>query len=59
MDNDNGEDDSSFRVFKDTGVAGVSPGVELMHLDNEGNLSVHGTISGSSITNTEIDGGSF
>ena len=59
MDNDNGEDNSSFRVFKDTGVAGVSPGVELMHLDNNGNLTVNGTISGSSVLNTEIDGGSF
>ena len=50
---------SSFRVFKDTGLAGVPPGVELLKVDNNGNLTVAGTISGSSITTTDIDGGSF
>lgn len=59
MDNDGGGTNSSFRVFKDTGVAGVSPGVELLKVDDNGNLTVKGTISGSSITTTDIDGGSF
>ena len=59
MDNANTHTNSSFRVFKDTGLAGVSPGVELLKVDNNGNLTVAGTISGSSITTTDIDGGSF
>ena len=59
MDNANTNTNSSFRVFKNTGVAGVSPGVELLKVDDNGNLTVAGTISGSSITATDIDGGSF
>ena len=58
MDNANTYTNSSFRVFKDTGVAGVS-GIELLKVDDNGNLTVKGTISGSSITTTDIDGGSF
>ena len=50
---------SSFRIFKDTGLAGVPPGVELLKVDNDGNLTVLGNISGSSTANTNIDGGSF
>ena len=48
---------SSFRVFRDTGVPGL--GTELFKVDNDGNLTVKGTISGSSAANTDIDGGSF
>ena len=59
MDNSNGHDNSQFRIFKDTGLANVSPGVELLKVDNNGNLTVAGTISGSSIITTDIDGGSF
>ena len=59
MDNANAYNNSSFRVFKDTGLAGISPGVELLKVDNDGNLTVAGAISGSSITTTNIDGGSF
>jgi len=59
MDNANTNTNSSFRVFKNTGVVGVSPGVELLKVDDNGNLTVAGTISGSSVLNTEIDGGSF
>lgn len=59
MDNANSNENSSFRVFKDTGLAGISPGVELFKVDNNGNLTVTGTISGSSTANTNIDGGSF
>ena len=59
MDNDGGGNNSSFRVFKDTGVAGVSPGVELLKVDDNGNLTVAGTISGSTVATTNIDGGSF
>ena len=59
MDNANTNDDSSFRVLKNTGIAGVSPSEELLKVDNDGNLTVAGTISGSSITTTDIDGGSF
>ena len=58
MDNANTNTNSSFRVFKDTGLAGVAPGVELLKLDENGNLTISGsiitsgpggTISGSSI----------
>jgi len=56
MDNANAHDNSAFRVFKDTGLAGISPGVELLKLDNDGNLTVNGTISNAS---GSIDGGSF
>tara|TARA_B100001059_G_scaffold83511_1_gene81604 strand:+ start:3758 stop:4333 length:576 start_codon:yes stop_codon:yes gene_type:complete len=59
MDNANSHDNSEFRIFKDTGLANVSPGVELLKVDNNGNLTVAGTISGSSIITTDIDGGSF
>jgi hypothetical protein len=59
MDNADSYTNSSFRVFRDTGLAGVSPGVELLKVDNDGNLTVAGTISGSSAANTDIDGGSF
>ena len=59
MDNDGGGNNSSFRVFKDTGVASPTLGVELLKVDDNGNLTVKGTISGSSITTTDIDGGSF
>lgn len=56
MDNANSHENSAFRVFKDTGLAGINPGVELLHLDNDGNLTVNGTISNAS---GSIDGGSF
>ena len=59
MDNANTYNNSSFRIFKNTGLAGVSPGVELLKLDENGNLTVTGTISGSTVANTTIDGGSF
>ena len=59
MDNADSHDNSEFRIFKDTGIANVTPGVELLKVDNNGNLTVAGTISGSSITTTDIDGGSF
>lgn len=53
------QDQPLFRVFKNTGLAGVSPGVELLKVDENGNLTVKGSISGSSAANTNIDGGSF
>ena len=59
MDNGNANNNSAFRVFKDTGLAGISPGVELFKVDEDGNLTVAGSISGSSAANTDIDGGSF
>jgi len=59
MDNANTNTNSAFRVFKNTGIAGVSPGVELLKVDENGNLTVTGTISGSTVANTNIDGGSF
>jgi hypothetical protein len=59
MDNGNSNNNSSFRIFKDTGLAGISPGVELFKVDEDGNLTVAGSISGSSAANTDIDGGSF
>ena len=58
MDNANQKSNSAFRVFKDTGIAGVAPGIELLKLDENGNLTISGsiitsgpggTISGSSI----------
>jgi len=58
MDNANAHDNSTFRVWKDTGLAGVSPGVELLHLDNDGTLIVKGAISGSNLI-ASVDGGSF
>tara|TARA_B100001094_G_scaffold286533_1_gene301437 strand:- start:250 stop:819 length:570 start_codon:yes stop_codon:yes gene_type:complete len=59
LDNANTNNDSSFRVFKNTGIASPTLGVELLKVDDNGNLTVAGTISGSSITTTDIDGGSF
>jgi|TARA_R110002153_G_scaffold262663_1_gene423651 hypothetical protein len=58
MDNANVLNNSSFRVFKDTGIPGVG-GTELFKIDNNGNLTTTGTISGSSIISTDIDGGFF
>ena len=43
MDNAGVLNNSSFRVFKDTGIAGVG-GSELLKLDNNGNLTVSGSI---------------
>ena len=59
LDNANSNTNSSFRVFKNTGLAGISPGVELFKVDENGNLTVAGSISGSSAANTDIDGGFF
>tara|TARA_Y100000592_G_scaffold97559_1_gene168529 strand:- start:30 stop:575 length:546 start_codon:yes stop_codon:yes gene_type:complete len=59
MDNANTKDNSSFRVLKNTGIAGISPSVELLRIDDDGNLTVKGTISGSTVATTDIDGGSF
>ena len=44
MDNANEYSNSAFRVFKNTGIAGVAPGVELLKLDENGNLTVSGSI---------------
>ena len=57
MDNDGGENNSSFRIFKNTGIPGL--GTELLKVDDDGNLTVAGTISGSSTGTTNINGGSF
>jgi hypothetical protein len=46
MDNAGALDNSEFQIFKDTGIPGVG-GTELLKLDNDGNLTVAGTISGS------------
>ena len=59
MDNGNSNNNSAFRVFKDTAIAGISPGTELFKLDESGNLTVSGSISGINVINTNIDGGSF
>ena len=63
MDNANvgggSQDVPLFRVFKGTGIAGISPGVELLKVDENGNLTVAGTISGSTVSSTNIDGGFF
>ena len=59
LDNANSNTNSSFRIFKDTGLAGISPGVELFKVDENGNLTVAGSVSGSTVANTNIDGGSF
>jgi hypothetical protein len=58
MDNAGVHNNSSFRIFRDTAVPGLF-GTELLKVDDNGNLTVAGTISGSSITATDIDGGSF
>ena len=57
MDSGLSYNNSSFRIYRDTGVPGL--GVELLKVDNDGNLTVRGSISGSSAANTDIDGGSF
>ena len=57
MDNANALSNSSFRIFRDTGIPGL--GTELLKLDNSGNLTVNGSISGSTVSNTNINGGSF
>jgi hypothetical protein len=57
MDNASVLGNSSFRIFRDTGIPGL--GTELLKLDNSGNLTVNGSISGSTVSNTNIDGGSF
>ena len=44
MDNANQKNNSAFRVFKNTGIAGVAPGIELLKLDENGNLTVSGSI---------------
>ena len=59
LDNANSNTNSSFRVFKNTGLAGISPCVELFKVDENGNLTVAGSVSGSTVANTNIDGGSF
>lgn len=58
MDNAGSPGNSSspnFQIFKHTGVPGFG-GTELLTLDNDGNLSVAGTISNAS---GSVDGGSF
>lgn len=55
MDNAGALNNSDFQIFKDTGVPGVG-GTELLKLDEDGNLTVNGTISNAS---GSIDGGSF
>ena len=55
MDNADTYTNSSFRVFKDTGLAGVSPGVELLSIGDEGLFKIksqdpriqHSTIAAS------------
>lgn len=59
LDNAGVNNNSSFRVFKDTGIASPTLGVELLKVDDDGNLTVKGTISGSTVATTNIDGGSF
>ena len=46
MDNANTHDNSEFRVFKNTGLAGVPPGEELLTLSDNGDLTVSGSIIG-------------
>ena len=58
LDNDNSSTTETFRVWTNTGIAGISPGVELLNLDESGNLIVKGTLSGSNLIAT-VDGGSF
>ena len=59
MDNAGALNNSAFRIFRDTGIPSPILGVELLKVDEDGNLTVKGTISGSSITTTDIDGLSF
>ena len=59
LDNANTNDDSSFRIFKNTGIPSPTLGIELLKVDDNGNLTVAGTISGSTVATTNIDGGSF
>ena len=46
IDSANNHDDTSFRVFKNTGVPGISPGEELLKISDEGNLTTSGSIIG-------------
>ena len=48
---------SAFRVWIDTGLAGVG-GSQLLKVDNNGNLTVSGSISGSNLI-ANVDGGAF
>ena len=57
MDNGGALNNSAFRVQRDSGIPGL--GVELLKLDEDGNLTVRGTISGSTVATTNIDGGFF
>jgi hypothetical protein len=62
MDNVGAYNNSSFRIFKDTGVAGVG-GTELLKLDNNGNLTVSGSIitsgSGGNVSGSLIISGNL
>jgi len=59
LDNDNSSTIETFRVWTNTGVAGVG-GTELLNLDESGNLQVLGDISSSGfIYGAVVDGGSF
>ena len=57
MDNANSYDNSNFRVFKDTGIAGILPGKEIFKIDEHGSMYINENLvinaSGS------VDGGSF
>jgi len=57
MDNANVYNNSAFRVWIDTGLAGVG-GSQLLKVDNNGNLTVSGSISGSNLI-ANVDGGAF
>ena len=46
MDNANAHSDSEFRVFKNTALAGFSPGEQLLSLKDNGDFSVSGSIQG-------------
>jgi hypothetical protein len=55
MDNGGVLNNSEFQVFKNTGIPGIG-GTELLKLDENGNLTVAGTMNS---TTGSIDGGSF
>lgn len=57
MDNAGVYNNSAFRVQRDTGIPGL--GTELLKVDEDGNLTVLGSISGSTVATTNIDGGFF
>jgi hypothetical protein len=60
IDNDNSSTTETFRVWTNTGIGGITPGVELLNLDESGNLQVLGNISSSGfIYGATVDGGSF